>query len=376
MRFHVLGVPHTVTNKEYVGCAYTQKILKFCSMMTSLGHHVFHYGHEDSEVDAYEHITVLKNEDLLKAYGNYDWKKSFFKFDIKDHAYQTFYKNAIEEIEKRKRRLDFILPFWGHGHRPICDHHNDIICVEPGIGYASGHFAKYKVFESYAIYHAYCGLESVSSCRQNWHDVVIPNYFDLKDFTFEESKDDYFLFLGRVYEGKGVNIAVQVTEKLGKKLIVAGQGCLKDMGYKNIPPHVIEVGYADVEKRRLLMSKACAAFVQSMYVEPFGGVQIECLLSGTPTITTDWGAFAENNIHGYTGFRCRNFQEFLWAAKNINQISPKNCRDFAEKRFSTSVVSKLYENYFNSILDIYLGDGWYQTKEDFSINNFQRPTNV
>jgi len=358
MRFHILGLPHTVTSKEYVACAYTQKVLKFAQGMTRRGHEVLHYGHEDSQLECAEHISVVGNEDLKKAYGSHDWRKTFFKFDVNDHAYQTFYRNAIAEVGKRKLKNDFILPFWGSGVRPVCDAHPDLIAVEPGIGYAGGHWCRWKIFESYAIYHAYCGMQAVGNCRQDWYEAVIPNYFDPEDFVYRgnDEKEDYFLYLGRVYGGKGCDIAFQAAEKAGVRLVVAGQ---KEEGYK-LPDHVEYVGYADVEKRKQLMSKAKASFVPSQYVEPFGGVQVENLFSGTPTITTDWGSFAENNLHGITGYRCRTMGDFVDAVRMIqdNRIRSSDCRLFANN-FSIDSVMPMYEKYFQDVLDVYEGKGWY-----------------
>jgi glycosyltransferase involved in cell wall biosynthesis len=369
--YHILGLPHTVTSKEFNACAYTQKVVKFGKMMTARGHTVIHYGHEDSDLQCTEHVSVLTNKDFHKSYGSHDWRSKFFKFNTEDHAYQTFYANAIREVGKRKQKHDFILPFWGSGVRPICDAHNDLIVVEPGIGYAGGHWARWKVWESYAIYHAHCGMSAVGQCQQDNYSVVIPNYFDVEDFDFNDQKEDYFLYLGRVYSGKGVDIAIDATRIAGAKLVVAGQ---KEAGY-TFPPHVEYVGYADVPTRKELMSKAKASFLPSQYVEPFGGVQIENLLSGTPTITSDWGSFAENNLHGVTGYRCRTMGDYVDAINNIDKIKPADCRAFGEN-FTLERVAPRYEKYFQDVLDVYTGAGWYADGNGIDAMTMVYPSNI
>ena len=359
MRFHVLGVPHTVTHKDYVACAFTQKVLKFGKMMTSLGHEVIHYGHEDSNLICTEHVTVTTKNDLKISYGDYDWKGKMFKFNITDHAYRVFTENTIRELQKRIRKFDFILPFFGTAHQQICDYFDKrwYIQVEPGIGYRDT-FAPCKIYESYSMYHSLIGPDGLHNpSGMSWYDAVIPNYFDSQDFTFSENKENYFLYLGRVTPLKGLDIAFKVTEEIGAKLIVAGQ-----MGTEinSFPSHVEYVGYADVEKKRELMSKAMGGFIPSRYNEPFGGIQIEMLFSGTPTITTDWGAFTENNVHGVTGYRCRTFEQFVWAAKNIKNIQPSKCREWAEN-FTLEKIGPMYEEYFKMVQEFYKYQNWYKS---------------
>lgn len=369
-RLHVLGVPHTKTNLDYVACAYTQKAYKFCKMMTERGHEVYHYGVEGSNPLCTENIVVVSDEVYNRVYGQHDYRSKWFRYDTEDECYQTFYKNAIEEIKKRRSAFDIVLPFWGAGVRDVCDALDDhFIIVEPGIGYGDGAWANYRVYESYGIYQAYCGTEAICTCNMNNYHVVIPNYFDGDDFTFNGNKhsrledDPYFLFVGRVYDGKGVNIALQVCEKLSVKLKVAGQ---LDESYADYdwPDFVEFVGYADKDKRNELMRNAIASFLPSQYLEPFGGVQIENLLCGTPTITSDWGAFAENNINGITGYRCRTFDDYVNAALNCleGKIDYANCLNKG-KEFLLENIAPKYEKFFQDILNIYTGEGWYELSE-------------
>lgn len=353
MRFHVLAVPHTITNKDFVACAFTQKVFKFCDMMTHRGHTVIHYGHEDSDVMCTEHVTVIDRETYNRVYGNYDWKTQNFKFDLLDEAYQTYNANAIREIRNRQQPNDFVLAFWGQGNKAICDQLSDMRIVEPGIGYSQA-FAPFRVYESYALMHANFGLERVqTSGNMPWYHVVIPNYFDPKDFEFSETKQDYFLYLGRITTAKGVDLAINVTAHIGAKLVIAGQGGPGDLGLDEWPSHVEYVGYAFADKRRELMKNAKGVFIFSTYVEPFAGTMIESFFSGTPVISTDWGTFAENNLHAVTGYRCRTFDHMVWAAQNIDQIDPHACRAWAQN-FTLERVSSMYEDYFKSIIT-----GWY-----------------
>ena len=368
-RIHVLGVPHTRTNLDYVACAYTQKAYKFCKMMHERGHYIIHYGVEGSNPECDENVTVVSNEVYNRVYGDHPYRSKWFKYDTSDECYQTFYKNAITEIKKRAQPGDILLPFWGGGVRPICDACPELITIEPGIGYGEGAWADYRVYESYAIMHGWGGQKDIYECHPKWYHVVIPNYFDPDDFTYNCSrakrmKDPYFLFIGRVYEGKGIHIVLQVCEELGVKLKIAGQ---LDTAWENMqwPDWVEFVGYADKDKRNELMSNAVASFLPSTYNEPFGGVQVENLLCGTPTITTDWGAFAENNIEGVTGYRCRTYDDFINAAINCweGKIDYADCRKQGEK-FTLEHIAPRYEKFFNDVLNIYENEGWYHLEDE------------
>ena len=284
-RFHILAVPHTISIPEYNVCAFTQKVVRLCALLKQCGHYVIHYGHEDSRVQCDEHVTVTTKTDLATAYGDHDWRASGFPpFDIGDHAYRMFYTNTVRAVGERKEKHDFLLCMFGAGHKVVADVHSDMIVCEPGIGYAGGHFAPFKVFESYAILHAYLGLKMVAEMSNAmWYDAVIPNYFDLADFEYCADKDDYFLYLGRIGPGKGVHIAMQIVEAAGGRLIVAGPGDLRSLGTRTNRPvsdYVQYVGVADVEMRKKLMAKAKAMILPSTFVEPFCGVQVEAMLSG------------------------------------------------------------------------------------------------
>ena len=124
------------------------------------------------------------------------------------------------------------------------------------------------------------------------------------------------------------------------------------------------VGYVEPEQRKHLMMNAKALLAPTHFNEPFGGVMVESLYCGTPVITSDWGGFAENNLHGVTGYRCRTMEQFEWACKNIDKIDRRACYEWADKNFSLDRISLMYEEYFSTLLKVHDGSGGFYAKND------------
>lgn len=358
-RFHVLGLAHTICTKEYSTCAFTQKVYKFCQMAMAAGHEVILYGHPRDTAPCTEHVSCTTDRVQRECYGKWNWRKQGFpaKQNPQDSAYKHFNVQAIGHIQARKRPGDFLLCFYGYAHAEIGRAFLDsMIVCEPGIGYAGGYFTVHKAFESYALLHAYLGLNNVMSASENmWYDVVIPNYFDPDDFTYTEKKDDYLAFLGRLGTGKGLHIASQLAEATGHRLVVAGHGA--DLPILHLP-HVEYIGTAGPDQRRRLLAGAKAVVCASTFVEPFCGVQVEAMLSGTPVISSDFGAFTEVNIHGETGYRCRTFGDFRDSVRDIGLINPRDC--YARGMdYSLANIWPLYEKFFQDAWNVRFGAGWY-----------------
>lgn len=369
MRFHVVALPHTWTAMSHSACAFTMKILHFCQMMDSLGHEVFHYGVEGSEVPG-EHIEIMSRVEQESYFGPYS-PDSLYTVDWTGKAqYWTDFNNrCAEQINSRKQKGDIICLMAGRLNKPLADQlGNSVLIVEYGIGY-NGPFAPYRVFESYAHMHKIWGAEGGFDPDGKFYDAVIPNYLNPADYPFKAEKQDYYLYLGRLIARKGINIAVQTCNRIGAKLVVAGQGMTD---YSNntlfcedggIYQGVEYVGFATGQKRADLFANAKAVFVPTTYIEPFGAVAIEAQMAGTPAITTDFGAFTETVEHGKTGYRCHTLDHFVWAAKNAHKLDPQYIHDRAVANYSMDAVRWKYQEYFEMLTDLW-GQGWTEVHED------------
>lgn len=354
-RLHVVGLPHTSLTDAFTACAFTERVRKFCSMMTGRGHEVYLYAGPESEAEVAEHIPCMSEPERQAIVGTGHFVHASFDYNLPH--WRLFNARAIAAMRGRIDLHDFICVIGGLAHKEIADAFPNHVTVEFSIGYG-GTFSPWRIWESYAWMHTCYGSanRNPNAIDGRWFDDVIPGSFDPDQFPFRHArdKDDYFLYMGRLTERKGFGIAVDVCRRMGKRLVIAGQGDAPDFGEY--------VGVVGAEQRGELMAGARAVFVPTIYIEPFGNVAVEAQLCGTPVICSDWGAMTETVEQGVTGYRCRTLGEFMEAVTIIDagqgpDATAAEMRRRAIEKYSTASVAGRYEKAFTR-LDQLWREGW------------------
>jgi glycosyltransferase involved in cell wall biosynthesis len=378
---HVVSLPHTETTATYLHCAYTQKVVKFCKMMRQQGRRVILYGGQENDADCDAFVSLIAKTEREHWFGGWDKNGLFGNVDWSPQAepWRVMNGRAIEEIKMRLAHRDFLCLVAGWSQSPIAEALPELLPVEWAVGYEGIHL-KHRVFESYAWMHHVYGLKGIKDGLA--FDAVIPNFFEPQEFApaspassassassaasgTPSTKEDYLLFIGRIIRRKGPHVAADIAQRAGRKLLVAGPGALSVQGGRITAQdiafggdHVEYVGPVDKKARAELMSRAAAVLVPTQYLEPFGGVAIEAMLSGTPAVTTDWGAFPETVVPGVSGHRFRTLAEGVEAVNRAVQIAPEKIRDYAVSRYSLDAVGPMFQEHFHRLSTLW-GEGWY-----------------
>ena len=366
MNLHVIGLPHTETTAAWLTCAYTQKVVKFCRMMAGR-HRVVLYAGEANEAPCAEHVVCVTKAQQRAWYGEPDFSQTAkLSWEPTAVPWREMNTRVVEEMAQRLQPRDLILVSAGCCQEMIATAFPNALTCEPFVGY-EGIIQQprvYSAFESYAHMHNVyrkCGIVD-----GRYFDTVIPNYFDPAEFDFHEQPADppYLLFVGRLVQRKGLSIALDIARRVGMPLKIAGQGMIEYRpGYLKTQEFTLEgegfeyVGVLDAKQRSAMMGGATALLCPTTYIEPFGGVAIEAMLTGTPGVATDWGAFTET-VTPMSGARFRTLREGVAAVECARQL-PRDCvRDFAMWRYSLDNVRLEFEHWFNTLQTLY-GEGWY-----------------
>ena len=163
------------------------------------------------------------------------------------------------------------------------------------------------------------------------------------------NREDAYLFFGRIVPYKRADVAVAACERLGRKLIVAGDGRdlerVRGLGGE----HVEFLGHVPDADVAELLSRARALLFPG--VEDFGIVPVEAQAAGVPVIANAAGGVRDSVREGETGVLyepgtidglCRAIERFESLEPNLEEDSIRhNATRFSAERFKADFASLL-----------------------------------
>ena len=178
-----------------------------------------------------------------------------------------------------------------------------------------------------------------------WGRHFVHNGIDPADYEFRTNKSTNLLFLGLASRRvKGVDRAIRIARKADRRLCIAG-------GWRpSLDRRIHWAGMVDNERKRELLSEACALLNPIRWLEPFGLVVVEALVSGTPVLASPLGAMNEL-VTPQVGALCEDDASFLEAIERIGEWSPDACRQRVLDHFTHTIMAQNYLRLYERAID-------------------------
>jgi glycosyltransferase involved in cell wall biosynthesis len=185
--------------------------------------------------------------------------------------------------------------------------------------------------------------------------ATIHHGIDISKFHFSGGKGEYLLFFGRIHPEKGVHEAIQVAQRAGKKLVIAG--IVQDREYfeSRVEPYldgdrVEYLGVIGPAQRSDVLGRAVALLHLISFEEPFGLSLVEAMACGTPVIAFGRGSIPEIIMDGKTGFIVEDVEQAVQAVAKVRSLDRSACREDVEQRFSQTRMVSDYMRVYREIL--------------------------
>lgn len=184
--------------------------------------------------------------------------------------------------------------------------------------------------------------------------ATVYNGIRLDNFTFNSTPGDYLAFVGRIHADKGVHLAVQVAQRTGSRLIIAG--IIQDQTYFDaqvkpyLGPNIEFIGPVGPPERDNLFRHARASLHLTTIPERFGLAMAESMATGTPVIGIDLGSVREVVADGETGFVVPDLDGAVGAVSRIDSVDRSACRRRVERLFSVDSMVDGYLSAYRALL--------------------------
>jgi glycosyltransferase involved in cell wall biosynthesis len=191
--------------------------------------------------------------------------------------------------------------------------------------------------------------------------IVVHHGIDVRAFPFNPVAGDYLLFLGRMQRQKGPLEAIQVAQRVGMRLVLAGPADAadrKDPDYfaNEVSPlidgsTIRHVGAVGPERRNELLSGAAALLYTATAGETFGLVMVEAMACGTPVAALQHGAVPEIVKEGVTGYSASSVDALARRMPEVLALDRTRVRQEAERRFDYHRMVDDYEVIYRRMVE-------------------------
>ena len=212
------------------------------------------------------------------------------------------------------------------------------------------------VYKKYNARSHYIAISESDKSPELDYIATIHHGIDVAQFPFSGAEGEYLLFFGRIHPNKGVHEAIQVAQRVGMKLVIAG--IIQDQDYfaTEVKPHIdgttVEyLGSVGPGQRADVLGHALALLHLISFDEPFGLSLIESMACGTPVIAFDRGSMPEIIRDGETGYIVEDIEGAINAVATVGTIDRSICRADVERRFTSTRMARDYVRVYQEILN-------------------------
>ncbi|EKD46697.1 MAG: glycosyltransferase [uncultured bacterium] len=189
--------------------------------------------------------------------------------------------------------------------------------------------------------------------------AVISNGTGVFEIEPSFKKGEYLIAIGRLAEPKGMDIAIEIANKTGKKLLIFGRkgSSAERQEYFNLKiapflsENIVYMGEASqIEIFKYLQDAEALLFPIRTNIRVCPLTVIESLACGTPVIGTAMHPMPDFLSNSKVGCFTQDVEEMVDAVRQVESFDRRECRKVAEENFDSLVMAKKYLALYEKII--------------------------